>query len=165
MTTTRLALTLDDAAVAERHRSWVFGWERHEDDAPFGFDRTFGDYYDHSFEAVILYDDFDPQHRVARHPSEYGAIWEPGFNGLRSAHHLVVDGPHVVSSGELAASTLVFVARLESLEGRVTGIHTTTSLVWRATESGWKIIREHNSSVVLPAGQAESILAAGVQGG
>ncbi|MFI7708489.1 hypothetical protein [Nonomuraea sp. NPDC049480] len=41
-------------------------------------------------------------------------------------------------------------ARLETLDGTVTGIRTTTSLVWRLTDSGWRIIREHNSSVVVP---------------
>ncbi len=78
-------------------------------------------------------------------------------DSLKRTEH-IVDRPHVVSFGELAASTLVFVARLETLAGRVTGIRTTTSLVWRAAGGTWKIIREHNSSVVVPGGQAELIL-------
>jgi ketosteroid isomerase-like protein len=136
--------------VAAAHVQWVWGWERQDGDGRFSFGETFERFYDWSYDQTLLYDDFDPEHRVATSPAEYGAIWEPSFNNLRSAEHGVVSGPDLVTSGSLASSSLVFVARLETLDGTVTGIRTTTSLVWRLTDSGWRIIREHNSSVVVP---------------
>ena len=144
--------------VTERHRNWVFGWEREHGDGRFEFRETFRDFYDWESEDVILYDDFDPEHRVARSPREYGAIWDVHFNHMRSVAHVIVDGPAVIEQGDLAASRLVFVARLEPLLGEVTGIRTTTSLVWRRTEGRWRIVREHNSTVVIPVHEAEEAL-------
>ncbi len=87
---------------------------------------------------------------MARSATEYGAIWEPNIQAPQSIHHRIVDGPHVVQSDNLAASMLVFVARIEGTDGTVTGIRTTTSLVWRRTDDGWRIVCEHNSTVVIP---------------
>lgn len=146
---TTSAVTTRNATVADLHRDWVFGWDRNDGDGVFSFRETFGSYYDGSSDETFLYDDFDPEHRVARSPVDYGAIWEPPFNSLRSARHYIADGPHVVQEGALAASRLVFLARLETLGGTVTNIRTTTSLVWHLTDEGWRIVREHNSTVIL----------------
>ncbi|MGI5424087.1 hypothetical protein [Streptomyces sp. CA-179760] len=51
--------------VADPHGRWVFGWEHDEGDAPFGFRRTFGEFYDFGSPDVRLYDDFAPDQRVA----------------------------------------------------------------------------------------------------
>lgn len=40
--------------------------------------------------------------------------------------------------------------------GEVTGIRTTTSLVWRRGADGWRIVREHYSTTVIPVDQLES---------
>ena len=40
--------------------------------------------------------------------------------------------------------------------GEVTGIRTTTSLVWRRGADGWRIVREHYSTNVIPVDQVES---------
>lgn len=149
---------IGEETVAGLHHDWVFGWERNEGDAPFSFRERLGRFYDWSFEAVMLYDDFDPEHRVAHDPGEYGAIFEPIIGANRNLNHRVADGPHVLASGGLAASRLVFEARVESGEGEVLGIRTTTSLVWRLTDDGWKIVREHNSTVEIPADEVEAIV-------
>lgn len=140
-----------EQVIADRHVRWVFGWDRRAGDAPFGFRRVFGEFYDFDSAELRLYDDFDPEHRVATTAAAYGEIWEPAFREMLSAHHAVDDGPHVLASGDLAASTLRFVARIVTSEA-VTDIRTTTSLVWRGTPHGWRIVREHNSTEVLPAG-------------
>lgn len=88
---------------------------------------------------------------MATSAAAYGAIWEPNFRDMLSAHHAVDDGPHVIAGDDLAASTLRFVARIATPED-VTDIRTTTSLVWRRTPDGWRIVREHNSTKILPAG-------------
>jgi ketosteroid isomerase-like protein len=144
----------DERVIADLHERWVFGWDRREGDVPFDFQRTFGDFYDFDSPDVRLYDDFDPEQRVATSAAAYGAIWEPTFRRMLSAHHAVDDGPHVVDGGDLAASTLRFVARITTPDG-VTDIRTTTSLVWHRTPDGWRIVREHNSSEVLPAGDLD----------
>ncbi|MGW5695336.1 hypothetical protein ACWEWX_31710 [Streptomyces asiaticus] len=59
---------------------------------------------------------------------------------------------------DLAASTLTFVARITRPDA-TTDIRTTTSLVWRRTPDGRRIVREHNSAKVLPAGKLDGILA------
>ncbi len=150
-----------DASVTALHREWILvGWERAPSDGRFRFREKLGRYYDWSGADVILYDDFDPRRRVVRSPAAYGAVWEPGFNAMRSARHRVLDGPHVLQSDGLAASTLVFGARLETNDGKVTFIRTFTSLVWRCTAEGWRIVREHNSSTVLPTVQGTALMRA-----
>ncbi|TDQ52987.1 YybH family protein [Actinorugispora endophytica] len=147
-------------AVADLHTDWVFGWDVEEDGPPFVFRERAGRFYDWETDDAALYDDFDPGHRIARGPAEYGDIWQPAFRRMRSARHGVADGPRVVVDGSLAASTLVFVARLEMLDGTVTGVRTNSSLVWRRRPDGWRIVREHNSSVVLGADEIEPAMAA-----
>lgn len=150
----------DDAEdVKDLHRRWVFGWERADAREAFAFRETFAAFYDWSAADVILYDDFDAQHRAARSAAEYGAIWEPGFNAMRSVRHVIVEEPAVIPLGDLAASRLVFVARLESLAGVVTCVRTTSSLVLRRVQGSFRIVREHNSSVVVPVERAEALLA------
>ncbi|TMU98626.1 nuclear transport factor 2 family protein [Streptomyces sp. DASNCL29] len=148
----------DEQLIADLHGRWVFGWERDEGDAPFDFRRVFGEFYDFGSSDVRLYDDFDPEQRVATTATEYGSIWEPAFQNMISAHHAVDDSPHVIVGHDLAASTLTFVARITRPE-TTTDIRTTTSLVWRRTPDGWRIVREHNSAKVLPAGELDGILA------
>ncbi|CAM5730399.1 hypothetical protein SALBM217S_04029 [Streptomyces griseoloalbus] len=45
--------------------------------------------------------------------------------------------PDVVAGHDMAASTLIFVARV-TLPDATTDIRTTTSLVWRRTRDGWR---------------------------
>jgi len=91
---------------------------------------------------------------VATTAVAYGSIWELVFREVVSAHHVVDDGPHVVSGGDAAASTLRFEARIGMLGG-VTDIRATTLLVWRRTRDGWRIVRQHNSTEVLSPGERD----------
>jgi ketosteroid isomerase-like protein len=147
----------DEQEIADLHRRWVFGWERVEGEEPFDFRRAFGELYDFGSPQVLLYDDFDPEQRTATAAAEYGSIWEPTFNMMVSARHAVEDGPHVIAGSDLSASNLTFVARITTPDG-VADIRTTTSLVWRRTPSGWRIVREHNSTKILPAGDLDNLL-------
>ncbi len=157
--TTATSKSADATAVAALHREWILvGWERKVGDGPLDFRQKLGKYYNWSSSDVLLYDDFDPQRRVVRSPAAYGAIWEPPFSALRSAEHRVVSGPSVLVSGDLATSTLEFAARLTDKEGKETGIRTFSSLVWRSTAEGWKIVREHNSSTVLSPTQLAALM-------
>ena len=145
--------------IADLHRDWILtGWEYKASDGPFIFRQKLGRYYDFSAKDLILYDDFDPQHRIVRKAAAYAAIWEPSFATLQMAHHGISFGPYATLSGTIASSTLQFVARLAKKDGTVTGIRTFSSLVWQRGASGWKIIREHNSSVIIPSAEIDAAL-------
>src|SRR5688572_14550221 len=97
--------------IAALHREWILvGWEKKEGDGPFDFRARFGKFYDFTSPDVVLYDDFDPQYRVARSAMGYGDIWTQPFTQLRSAQHGVIDGPEVITGADLATSTLEFAA-------------------------------------------------------
>jgi ketosteroid isomerase-like protein len=136
----------DSSALAERHRQWILNWDRKTPGERWDFDEKFGRFYDYNAKDMVLYDDFDPQFRVARSPGEYSAIWSPSFKTLRTAHHIVIAEPEAIVGEDLATSTLEFGARLETGDGSIVGIRTRSTLVWRCANDGWRIVREHNSS-------------------
>lgn len=147
--------------IAALHREWILvGWEKKDGDGPFDFSARFGKFYDFASPDVVFYDDFDPQYRVARSAMGYGDIWTRPFTQLRSAHHAVTDGPDVIAGPDLATSTLEFVAALTAADGKVTGIRTRSTLVWRCSDSAWRIVREHNSSRVVPTPEVQALLPA-----
>jgi ketosteroid isomerase-like protein len=147
------------SGVSRLHRDWIMSWDKQPGDPPFDFRAKFARYYDWAGTDVHLYDDFDPQRRVARSPAEYGSFWAAPFTALRSARHGVIDGPDVASgTGDLAASTLEFVARLEAGDGKIVGIRTRSSLVWRCRPDGWVIVREHNSSQPISPAETDALL-------
>jgi ketosteroid isomerase-like protein len=147
--------------IAALHRDWILiGWEKKEGDGPFDFRARFGKFYDFASPDVVLYDDFDPQYRVARSAMGYGDIWTQPFTQLRSAQHGVIDGPEVIAGADLATSTLEFAAALTAADGKVTGIRARSTLVWRRSGSEWRIVREHNSSRVVPTPEVQAFLRA-----
>jgi ketosteroid isomerase-like protein len=147
------------AGVTQRHRDWIMSWDKQPGDAPFDIRAKFGTFYDWDSQDVHLYDDFDPQRRVARGADTYGTYWAAPFTALKSARHGVLNGPDVAAgSGDLAASTLEFVARLEAADGKIVGIRTRSSLVWRCRADGWRIVREHNSSTIVPPAETDQLL-------
>jgi ketosteroid isomerase-like protein len=151
--------------IAALHREWILvGWEKKEGDGPFDFRARFGKFYDFASPDVVLYDDFDPQYRVARSAVGYGDIWTQPFTQLRSAQHGVIDGPEVITGADLATSTLEFAAALTAADGKITGIRTRSTLVWRCSGSDWRIVREHNSSRVVPTPEVQALLRAVLAG-
>jgi ketosteroid isomerase-like protein len=148
----------DERNVASRTREWVFGWDRAEEDGEFVFRDTFGHLYDWHGTDNLYYDNFDPEHRIARSVAEYESIWEPIFNQLRTAEHWIAREPDVTRSGDFASAYVVFIARLTTADGTVIGNRATSALVWRRTRGGWRIMRDHTSSVLLtPEELAEAI--------
>ncbi|MFB8282305.1 YybH family protein [Nocardia colli] len=133
--------------VAAEHVRWLWGWDRKQGDPPFDLRAIQGEFYDWEAEDLLLYDDADPEHRVARSAEEYRSLWEPVFDQLVAADHRLADGPHVLVSGDLAVSRLVFIARLISADGTETGLRATSSLTWRCDANGWRIVWDHTTSV------------------
>jgi ketosteroid isomerase-like protein len=146
------------AAPGALHRQWILeGWERREGDGRFVFTDKLGRFYSRGSD-LHLYDDYDPQHRAARTAAQYGGFWEGPFNALKSARHAVTDGPDVLVGGELAATTLEFVARLELPDGKVNSIRARSALVWRCEEGDWRIVREQNSVRDVPPAEVQAAL-------
>jgi ketosteroid isomerase-like protein len=95
---------------------------------------------------------------VARNAAAYAAIWEPILNTVRSTRHVVSDEPAVLpASGDLTASTLEFAAWIEGGDAEVTAIRTRSDLVWRCWSGQWRIVREHNSTRVVPLAEVTAL--------
>jgi hypothetical protein len=73
--------------VADSHLRWMWGWEREPTDGHWDFWAVQGEFYDRDDQDVLLYDDADTEHRVARSAEEYRSTWEPVFNRLVAAEH------------------------------------------------------------------------------
>jgi len=143
-------------------REWILvGWEKRPGDPPFNFERQLGRFYDLQArpDEASFYDDFDPQHRLLDSPRAYGSIWQAPFTALRAAEHRISVAPKVLRDGNLAAVAMQFVARLTTADGAEVGIRTLSSLTWRCTSQGWKIVREHNSSQRLNAQSLDAAMA------
>jgi ketosteroid isomerase-like protein len=136
------------SSVPELQREWILvGWDKPVAGQSWDFREKLGKYYDWKADDVVLYDDMSPDFRIARSPEEYRALWEASFQALRRAHHLVLNGPEAVVGDDLATSTLEFAARLEPAESQpIISVRARSTLVWRCTGDGWKIVREHNST-------------------
>lgn len=153
------ACSTSEGQVTVLHREWILvGWEKLPGNGPFDFRAKLGKFYDFNSPDVVLYDDFEPQHRVARSAAEYGTFWTAPFSAMKSARHRVLDGPETVVRENLATSTLEFAARLEAADGAITGIRTRSSLVWQCTAQGWRIVREHNSTRQIERGEIDSLI-------
>ncbi len=147
----------------ELHRQWILeGWERLDGDGHFVFAEKLGRFYSRGND-LHLYDSFDPQHRVARTAAEYASYWEGPFNSFRSARHAVTDGPAVLIEAGLAATTLEFVARLESADGKVISNRARSAMVWRCEQGRWRIVREQNAVREVPHAEVEAALVAGIR--
>jgi ketosteroid isomerase-like protein len=135
-------------SVPDLHWEWILvGWDKPVAGQSWDFREKLGKYYDWEANDVVLYDDMSPDSRIARSPEEYRALWESSFQALRRAHHLVLNGPETIVGDELATSTLEFAARLEPAESPpIISVRARSTLVWRCTGDGWKIVREHNST-------------------
>ncbi|MDY0964969.1 MULTISPECIES: YybH family protein [Massilia] len=135
----------------------MVGWERKPGDGPLVFREKFaGDYEWSDARDRLYYDDFSPNPRPVRDPDAYGAIWAPIFSGLRSARHAISIEPTAVYGGNLAVSTLEFVALIEPADGATRPIRTLMTLTWRCHADGWRIIREHNSTKIVAADSIQS---------
>lgn len=126
---------------------WVkIGW-RHTSDEPFDFRGRLERFYDWSSEGTQYFDDFDDERRVNSNVAEYAAIWDERIPPMQRLTNVMVGEPSVLVSGDLAAMSVQFVTSFVTAEGLAGKAHTLSSLVWRRSPSGWRIIREHGSGL------------------
>lgn len=149
----------DDAdTIARLAVDWVYEWDRARDSGHWDLERALHRYYDWMVETRH-YDDVDPEHRVATSAREYRDIWEPIFNRLASADHRIESEPLVEVDVDLATSWLVFLAHLELADGTTIYNRCTNFLAWRRFPDGWKIVRDHTSSVEVTAAEGAHLFA------
>lgn len=140
-------------------RRWILeGWEKAPGET-FVFNDKLGSFYDGASADFALYDSFDPELRLARSPDEWAEAFEASFNRLDSALHAVISEPQVLVSGDFAASTFEFGARLQRADGTASGVICRTSHVFRLRNNAWKIVREHTSGRTVPPAEVENLLA------
>lgn len=144
--------------VAQLQRRWILeGWEKAPGET-FVFDHKAGIFYDWKSTDMALYDSFDPQLRLAKSPREWAEAFEASFNRMHSAIHAVIAEPQVLVSGDLAASTFEFCARLERADGTASGVICRTSHVFARRNGTWKIVREHTSGRTVPVAEVEDLI-------
>jgi ketosteroid isomerase-like protein len=126
---------------------WITdGWhlERGE---KFDFRRLLASYYDWESADVILHDNADPNRTLSRCAAEYAAIWDTALVSLVSLENTVIEGPHVIVSGELAIADVCFRTRFEFDTGDVDVVPTRSTLALRRKGEHWLIFREHGSAL------------------
>lgn len=139
---------LEVQALKKRIRDWaVTGWSQPASGPAFNFRKQLGAYYDWDSPDVMLFDNADPQHRVNRSAADYGAIWDAAVPTLKSLSNKVEGEPTVMICGSVAIAEVKFVTRFEMADGAVKEAPTLSSLVWRRTPTGWRIIREHGTAL------------------
>ncbi|MGK2285606.1 nuclear transport factor 2 family protein [Pedomonas sp. V897] len=128
-------------------RDWVeTGW-RHTAEEPFTFRGRLERFYDWTSDDTQFFDDFDPERRVNLTAAQYAAIWDEVVPQLKRLTNVMVGTPRTVISGDLAAMSVQFITSYVTAEGEEGQAHTMSSLVWRRSAAGWRIIREHGSGL------------------
>lgn len=134
--------------VADLIREWVeVGWRHLESDPPFNFHDRLEKFYDWSSPDVVLFDNLDPEKRINYSAKDYAAIWDASLPSLKKLTNELVGEPAVYVSGNLAIVEVSFITRFQLVDGTDHEAPTFSSLVWRKSEKGWRIIREHGTGL------------------
>lgn len=78
--------------------------------------------------------------------AQYAAIWDERIPAMERLTNVIIGVPQTLVSGDLAVS-VQFVTSYTTAEDRSGRAHTLSSLVWRRSSTGWRIIREHGSGL------------------
>jgi hypothetical protein len=132
-------------------QDWVEAGWRHTPSEPFNFRARLERFYDWSSEGTQFFDDFDRKRRVNMNVAQYAAIWDEVIPGMRRLTNVMVGHPRTLVSSDLAVMSVRFITSFVTAEGEEGRAHTLSSLVWRRSADGWRIIREHGSGLPSPA--------------
>lgn len=137
----------DTAALSHLALDWVeIGW-RHTPEEPFNFRRRLERFYDWSSDDTQFFDDFDKERRVNMSVVQYAAIWDEVIPAMKRLTNVMVGEPRILVSSDLAVMSVQFISSFVTAEGEEGRAHTLSSLVWRRSGDGWRIIREHGSGL------------------
>ncbi|HOO22022.1 MAG TPA: nuclear transport factor 2 family protein [Kiritimatiellia bacterium] len=140
------SIEADKIEIKRLATEWLeVGWRHMPGDPPFNFKRQLSKFYDWESKDVYLFDDIDPQKRVARSPGAYGAIWDEMLQGWNFSNK-VEPINDVLVSGDIAVAPVFYNITVdlgkEILKSRILSMVT-----FRRTADGWKIIREQGSGL------------------
>lgn len=145
----------DTEKIEELSRDWIEAWSPQEDAENFSFMERFEDFYAEG-DNLILFDNADPQARIAKSAEEYGNIWDGLLPNLSYVDNRITSEPEVYIDGDLAVSTLVWSTTFISADGKEQRIPTISTLVWQRTPQGWRIVHEHGTALSNKSGGAGS---------
>ena len=135
--------------------TWIKAWSPQEDAKNFTFIERFKDFYAESND-LILFDNADPQARIATSAKEYGIIWDSLLPNLAYVDNHITSEPKIFVDGNLAVSTFVWETTFVSSNGKEQHVPTIGTLVWQRTEQGWRIVHEHGTALSGQSGGAGS---------
>jgi ketosteroid isomerase-like protein len=144
----------DIGVLADLARQWVeVGW-RHTSEEPFDFRGRLKRFYDWSSDGTQFFDDFDTKRRINTNVAQYAAIWDERIPAMRQLTNVLIGEPRTLVSGDLAVMSVQFVTSYTTAEGHADKAHTISSLVWRRSSDGWRIVREHGSGLAVHDGHS-----------
>ncbi|GGB13120.1 hypothetical protein GCM10011491_46080 [Brucella endophytica] len=137
----------DISTLADLVRDWVeTGW-RHTPEEPFSFRGRLERFYDWSSDGTQFFDDFDKERRVNTNVAQYAAIWDAVIPSMKRLTNVIVGEPRTLVASDFAVMSVQFVTSFVTAAGDEGRAHTLSSLVWRRSDDGWRIIREHGSGL------------------
>lgn len=135
--------------------AWIKAWSPQENAKNFSFIKRFKDFYAKG-NNLILFDNADPQARIATSAKEYGTIWDSLLPNLAYVDNHITREPEIFVNGNLAVSTFVWETTFVSSNGKEQRVPTIGTLVWQKTAQGWRIIHEHGTALSDRSGGAGS---------
>ncbi len=147
--------TTDEAKIRELTEQWRKIWSPQENAKNFSFMERFKDFYAES-NNLILFDNADPQARIATSAKEYGTIWNSLLPNLAYVDNHITSKPKIFVDGNLAVSTFVWETTFVSSNGKEQRVPTIGTLVWQKTKQGWRIVHEHGTALSDQSGGAGS---------
>ena len=145
----------DEAQIEQLSEDWIQAWSPQEDAENFNFMEHFSDFYAEGND-LILFDNADPQARIASSAEEYGNIWDGLLPNLSYVDNRITSEPKVYLDGDIAVSTMVWETTFTSSDGKEQKVPTLGTLVWQRTPQGWRIVHEHGTALSDESGGAGS---------
>lgn len=136
----------EKAQIAKLSEYWIQAWSPQKDAKNFNFMERFSNFYAEGND-LILFDNADPQARIANSAEDYGNIWDSLLPNLSYVDNRITSEPEVYLDGDLAVSTMVWETTFIFNDRRENKVPTIGTLVWQRTSQGWRIVHEHGTAL------------------
>ncbi|MDJ0589833.1 MAG: nuclear transport factor 2 family protein [Pleurocapsa sp. MO_226.B13] len=137
----------DATEIARLSRAWLEAISPKEDVKNFNFMERMSCFYE-TGDNLILFDNADPETRIANSASEYGRIWDSLLRQLDYLDIQIIREPIVFVDGNLAVSILVWKETTFTNSNRVEQhLSFLGTVIWQRTEQSWRIIHEHATTL------------------
>lgn len=138
----------ESKVIRELSRQWIEeGFSPGESTKSFRFEDALAKFYSLERGSVVLHDSNDPEMRVVKDATTYGAIWEKLFAVNKSVTNELTEFHQVLITGDLAITSFTADAIVTTSNSETFRIPILYSLGWRKISGHWKIVHEHGSSL------------------